>query len=357
MKVKINLRNQGIRLRYLDELRGFAALYVVLYHLLKMSNASTKISIWIEKLIGYGGSGVTIFFVLSGFSMALTWPKYISSSSPIKNFYIARIFRIVPLFYFWIIISLARDYIFKSGDLGVHQAKEILINFLFIFNLIKDYQYSVVWAGWTIGVEMIFYLIFPEIKKYLHNSLKKLLLLIFFNIAIVIIFVNKNELFTGVEFFIFIPTFLSGMFIYIFFRKIKKINNKISKITLVIGILGVIYLIYSRKENLYFYYLSVFFYSVIIYGISERGYIFKEINALKFTGKISYSIYLNHPSIIYILRPVYSEIEKSNLTGDVVFAICSLLTMAIVIPISCLTYYFIEKPFIHMGKNYINKLS
>lgn len=50
-------------------------------------------------------------------------------------------------------------------------------NVLFIFNFIPGKQSSIAWAGWTIGVEMAFYVVFPIIYKYSKTLLSSVLVL------------------------------------------------------------------------------------------------------------------------------------------------------------------------------------
>lgn len=69
-----------------------------------------------------------------------------------------------------------------------------------------------------------------------------------------------------------------------------------------------------------------------------------------YLGKISYSLYLNHPTLVYILIPVYLAIYKLGLGSIVAFFICAILTTCILIPISSLTFRFIEAPGMAWGK-------
>jgi peptidoglycan/LPS O-acetylase OafA/YrhL len=58
------------RLLSVDSLRGIAALYVVFFHLLYVAKPSPTISNYILKaVLDFGGTGVYLFFVISGFSL------------------------------------------------------------------------------------------------------------------------------------------------------------------------------------------------------------------------------------------------------------------------------------------------
>jgi peptidoglycan/LPS O-acetylase OafA/YrhL len=73
-----------------------------------------------------------------------------------------------------------------------------------------------------------------------------------------------------------------------------------------------------------------------------------------FLGKISFSLYLNHPTVILLLGPVYKSIYGLDLHVTILFGLCILLTTGILIVLSYGTYRLIEQPGIRLGSK-INK--
>ena len=132
-------------------LRGFSALLVVLFHLGP-----------IYEPLGvpqFGGGGVDVFFVISGFLMAYTNnADSISGAAFFKN----RIRRIVPLY--WLItlfvfcLALMTTGLMKS----VHTSWTELLQSLFFISFTRDGALAgpVLFLGWTLNYEMLFYLIF-----------------------------------------------------------------------------------------------------------------------------------------------------------------------------------------------------
>ena len=60
------------RLHFLDSLRGLAAIYVVFFHVLMVSASGPTISNFLlSQFVHFGGTGVFLFFVISGFSLSL----------------------------------------------------------------------------------------------------------------------------------------------------------------------------------------------------------------------------------------------------------------------------------------------
>ena len=128
----------------LTSLRFFAACYVLLFH--------TRGGRWFHA----GYTGVTLFFVLSGFILAYNYP--VIPAGKRARFYIARFARIYPLYLFSWIIKL--HYL-----LGVAKTWYIITgSFLYLFLLqtwVPAFRQVFSSGSWTMPVETFFYLVFP----------------------------------------------------------------------------------------------------------------------------------------------------------------------------------------------------
>lgn len=77
----------------------------------------------------------------------------------------------------------------------------------------------------------------------------------------------------------------------------------------------------------------------------------------RFFGTISYSLYLIHPFIVDQLKSAYAFIYGHAIwSTDLALFLCIVLTLLIAIPVSLLTYHFIESPGIRLGKKVMAKL-
>ena len=92
-------RDNKRRLEFLDALRGLAAAYVVVYHTILIPQPSLALPRWATTLAMGGYTGVTLFFMVSAFSLYFTMPLRLRESHPTRAFYLHRFFRIAPLFY------------------------------------------------------------------------------------------------------------------------------------------------------------------------------------------------------------------------------------------------------------------
>jgi peptidoglycan/LPS O-acetylase OafA/YrhL len=71
---------------------------------------------------------------------------------------VSRFFRIAPLFYLLVLAT----WLYAFRRFGIrHGWDEIALSVTFLFNLVPGCETGVVRASWTVGVEMLFYLVFP----------------------------------------------------------------------------------------------------------------------------------------------------------------------------------------------------
>ncbi|MFA1645349.1 MAG: acyltransferase family protein, partial [Enterobacteriaceae bacterium] len=148
----------------LNSLRGVAAVLIVIFHVLGIHGL--KIPPQFSVVPAYFGLGVPLFFVISAFSLFLSTTSRVGKEGWLSSYAIRRFMRIAPLFYFIavfyvIYIPLQFDsYISPMSFLGTISL---------LFNLMPGNHESMVWAGWTIGVEVLFYLIVPYLLVFVRN--------------------------------------------------------------------------------------------------------------------------------------------------------------------------------------------
>lgn len=365
------------RLDAVDALRGLAALYVLVYHVVFIPKPNLAVPGWASPFVINGGTGVTLFFVVSAFCLCLSMRLHKQEQSPTLSFYLRRVFRIAPLFYFVIVFYLVRDNVlFRT----VHSWKEILLSVSFGFNFVPGEHMGFVWASWTLGVEMVFYLFFPVFFRYFNNWWKSavfFLLTIFvaagyaYMIAHLPIDDSHRSSFIQFSFLCQLPIFALGMVAFFVFERFiqGKSRSKVSGLALVgISILwysamvgvdpfGFYDLVPGRfKHFLYGYYTQAMIYSVLLLGllILPLGLFVNRLT--RFYGEISYSVYLNHPTLVFVLAPAYSSVYALGLHPTLQYGACLLLTLAPLTVISYCTYRFIERPGMAMGKRLIKSV-
>ena len=157
--------NQNItKFQQIDILRGLAILMVIIVHVSQIISGDLVFKF----IFAYGQMGVQMFFLASAFTLSYSMDYRHEEKNAIKFFFLRRFFRIAPGYYVGIIIyfliSLLLNHLSISDSLGInHDPKNIIINILFLNGLLPEENNNVVPGGWSIGTEMIFYLIFPLI--------------------------------------------------------------------------------------------------------------------------------------------------------------------------------------------------
>jgi len=154
------------RLQGIDSLRGVLACGVMAYHYLLWTSLSVGATG--DRIFGaIGIYAVEAFFVISGMSLAFAYRRIdFGSLETLGNFAIRRFFRIAPLFYLVLVATLALKaaavLILHDPRVALPSLSQLLGNLSLLFGLTGPEQ-SLVIAGWSIGVEMVFYLLFPAL--------------------------------------------------------------------------------------------------------------------------------------------------------------------------------------------------
>ncbi|MFA5432940.1 MAG: acyltransferase [Candidatus Paceibacterota bacterium] len=157
----MNIKN-SIFIPQLNSLRFFAAIAVVIFHFGKWSYPFNN-----GILNDYASAmnlAVSFFFVLSGFIMITVYEhlKIFSWKNTIK-FYLKRIIRIVPL-YIIALLLVSLGYLFSSNiELSIINFVESLF---FLQAWIPTDALILNFTGWSLSVEMFFYLLFPFIVPF-----------------------------------------------------------------------------------------------------------------------------------------------------------------------------------------------
>ena len=333
------------RYPYLSALRGLAALWVVMVHVAHMPNPKMALPWWLQTFVGSGVMGVNLFFLVSAFSLCLTMPKHENEERPYLGFLLRRFFRIAPLFYLMIILTYF---------LGIFPLswKRVLANVSFGFNFIPGtgYQTSVVLAGWTIGVEMAFYLMFPFIYARTRSVVLAIRALV---IALVVAtvflsvigsLVADRQEYVDQSIFGLTPMFMFGIIaFYVVPIAAEWKNKRAIGAALLMSVPLQFYIIVREIVP----FGAPLYWQGPMFGCLLIGlYLFPIkplVNAATvWLGNISYSLYLVHSPIVFLLFPIYRRLESFKLSQIETYGLAFGITLLLVIPVATLTFYGLE---------------
>jgi len=184
------------RVAELDGLRGAAVLFVLIHHYVLREGATAPGSAasFLQRFASLGWTGVDLFFVLSGFLIGGILMDARLSPSYFKTFYVRRFFRIIPIYYLWIVcyiglVAFARPFLSSLSPLGRAASADFSVyaHFAFLQNvgIVHLKGLAGVWLNpaWSLAVEEQFYLVAPLVIRLV--SPRRLLLFLVAVIACV----------------------------------------------------------------------------------------------------------------------------------------------------------------------------
>jgi exopolysaccharide production protein ExoZ len=145
----------------LDQLRGILAFSVMIYHYTEWHGFILP---WVfqKPLELLGIYAVCTFYSLSGCALFIVYHNRKINNGLLKEFWIKRTFRIVPLFWLATLLVIVTQ---KSSSISWHEYLDpwrMFLNFSLLFSWIEPGAYYATGA-WSIGNEWAFYTMFPLI--------------------------------------------------------------------------------------------------------------------------------------------------------------------------------------------------
>ncbi len=354
------------KLKFVDSLRGLAILGVLMVHCGMTGSGHDSMPDSLVTFLNSGQYGVQLFFLTSSFTLFLS---YTSRSTNIinikKNFFIRRFFRIVPLYYaglLYYIIERVVGFNFFSTGLLLNEFSwgAFLSNIFFIHGILPSWINSYVPGGWSITVEMTFYLLFPFIfskVKNLNDSILFFLLTLFILTGLNFL-LTTNIYWDKMNFLYYylpnqMPVFALGIMVnFLIVEKDKTIKNS----TLVLTLFAGLFFCYIQIGVHILFSLAFF---LLLYILSKKEYKILVNPITIYIGKISYSMYITHFGIIYFLNRIgfvnYIIVDSpwsSVLNYIIRFAFLLILTIGL----STITFKIIEVPFQNIGASIIKKI-
>lgn len=363
-----------VRLDFLDSLRCVAIFYVIVSHLALIPQPNLMIPDWMSAFIINGGNaGVSLFFVLSAFSLSYAMDARANEYRLNRNFYIRRFFRIAPLFYLMILIYWIRD----AAVFGImHPVYEILINASLLFNLAPAHITGFVWASWTIGVIALLYLIFPLIHKFVRTLIAAAA---FFVLSVFVAlmwtyfimhygetigYVNADNMnfVLGFGFLQQLPVFACGIVTYRLFSgylgKMNQRRKNIYGMILMVSFVSFYAILLTGYFQTIFWGINILHgicFSLLVLGLGLKPFRLLVNPKTVYPGKASYSMYLFHPIFIFTFIPLYYRCYGNLPTETLGYLASLLITLVPLTVISLISYRYIERPGIALAEKLIKK--
>lgn len=151
------------RYNNLDGLRAYAAIGIVMMHVLENSSYNVH-GLFFNKVIPSFTDFTFLFMVISAFSMCCGYyEKFKSGKVDIERFYKRRFQRLWPFFAILCTIALVMSFSLKS-------VFEWFADLTLMFGLIPHNNIEIIGVGWFIGLIFVFYMMFPFFVFLIGNK-------------------------------------------------------------------------------------------------------------------------------------------------------------------------------------------
>lgn len=348
------------RLAFIDALRGFACLWVIAVHahgawvtnpddVSKLSWQYPLLSFW-----GLGMKGVDLFIVLSGF--CLSWPVFrpdgsVDVSRVGKAFFLRRFWRIVPVYYAALLFAV----LLLSSGLPKFAPYTGLLDvvpcLLGIQNVLTGFAGRINGSLWSIALEVQLYALFPIVVRLISRFRVQIVCAALFILGLVsgvldayIVAPNVIGYFSLLG---RVGQFAAGVYVAWLVRTNSVprplLTVSLASIGLVLGVLAHIGKGGNVVHGLTFSSFAVFFGCLMLMFVQFRNqtWLSSPIGlVLCKVGLVSYSIYVVHFPIVYLMAPLKSLFGTTPISQMASFFVTGFPAILIV---GCAMYLLVER--------------
>ena len=360
----------------LTGIRGLAAMMVVSFHLFALAGPrvlSVTLGGWqitYHWLITCGWMGANLFFVLSGFLLAIPFVRNIDDAGAqvrVVPYLTRRFHRVVPAYWFQILVLATILWLTaKLPDWST-----IILHFAFMQNISDVHAFELNRVYWTLPTEFGYYLLLPLFAAlatlFASNKRAAWLMLSVVLIAFAVAYrvvayagvadaTIDKKVFALLQLPGLIDHFAIGMLLaWVYVRHAAAVSSRTADGVMLAGLLGVVsmmalldhvYADYWNGHILIFigYTITACFIGLLVLGVALAGRLSRALFAnpmMLALGIVSYSLYLWHLPIQFWTQKL---LDHFSVSGDRLWWL-----IAISIPLSMLaatlSYYWIERPF------------
>lgn len=306
---------------------------------------------FMSPLMGAGARGVQLFFMVSAFTLFLSWKARTSTeATPWSNFYIRRAARILPMWWIACVLYMA----LKGKPIN-----ETAATAFFYFGLAQHALPSVIPGGWSIFAEESFYLFLPVLAATLTTTARAG---VFFAFGIAVqklwwiaaaalqLPANNDAIFYSPFNHLF--AFAAGIYLFQIWKDQREEPGSGIQYDALALSSGLIFWTFNSEVllgsiPLFFVFAAAMKNSPVIGRLARSS-------ALRLAGRYCFSAYLLHfiavKEIGIILNP-----QLGGLPAEARLAIYLPLVITISMAVSAATFHVIEKPMIGMGKRIIRR--
>lgn len=344
--------DSSTRIKFIDGLRAIAVIMVMLFHFYYQQLAGAGdvavTPIIFQQLVQFGNMGVYIFFVISGFIVSYVTYDRVRSWKFIASFIVKRQVRLDPPFWLAILvgITLAAISVHLLGNpVYMPSFSDVLVNAFYLFDFYG--RYDIIRVGWTLCLEIQFYLMFITLIYLLTRfcsaiSLRTGIHLLFF------LFSLWTYYFFSASWDAFI---LKYWFIFFYGVSITlRIKGELDQRIFFLILITPFCLIGTDASMTPIYFSAGTAFLIYLSFKLKRSNVWLSSRFFQFYGLISYSLYLTHCLVGNKLIRVLKSILDWNPEGTLLTGLILGISFIISTIFAYFFYLFIERRSIRWSK-------
>ena len=350
----------------LNGVRFIAAFWVIIHHIEQYKEKfGYDNQLFYTRFIRLiGPLSVFLFFVLSGFLITslLLVEKERTNTINIKSFYMRRVLRIWPLYYFTVFLGLfvlpSITYLNISGEtelIHLNFTEKLILYLLILPNIVTGVFKHIPYLSqnWSIGVEEQFYYFWPWVIRQTKASRLLIVMIIFFALfyvtrSLTVLYMPETGWWKYLSEFIkslrITCMILGAIGAYLTYFKL---NSKLVQfifhkgfqiglyLTLILMLTFGVYLPGINQE------VYALIFTLILMNLAKNpvSILSLENPIFNYLGKISYGMYMYHTIAVVIGVKISHSFNNSNFVSYPISYILTIIMAGI-------SYQFFEKPFL-----------
>ncbi|MBW2413537.1 MAG: acyltransferase [Deltaproteobacteria bacterium] len=351
----------------LDGLRGLAATVVVIRHAFNAVTIDPELRRQVLEsplaLFLNAQGAVQLFFVLSGYVLAMSLAGGLGGAA-VPRFFVRRVFRIHPPYVFAVLFAWCASFFYLQTGAGAgltpwlreSAAVHIGVGELALALLFPGEASGQLTVGWTLRVELIFSFLLPLLVLIAVRTHAWVLLVV----ALLGLWLplSLNVAWYGIDFALGVLAYLHRERLVGLVRALPApaaAAAGIGALALLCspmllgwhsGVLGVLA---SGFDPLSIVLMAAGSFALIVVVLARPGAgRVLSIPPIRFLGRVSFSLYLLHHTILLLIAPITSR--------PVNFFVLMPLLLALSLVAAELSYRFVERPSIALGRHLSHRL-
>lgn len=309
-----------------DTLRGIAILMVLVLHGIVMTTGLEGYP-RLGELANRLGSGVQLFFVISGFVITASMDRALHYGDGISGFLLRRAAKLLPLYVLFIHLHIAffllwsriePDPTFYRNSVTSDNLNwsNYLAHILFLQGFLSSYMNTLLDGGWSIVCEVYFYILMPfalyRITKNVKSAIWTLGGGLVLSMGFSMLFGKQLGTFGYYAFPVQLPCFIMGIVCYRAREHVVPALSPQVQIAIA-GLMTLLFLGFTRLEGapLGGHVVMSLFFAVALFLLRVRSGA-GLAGVMQWIGRQSYALFLIH---ILVLKIAYSTVLAYGLPG------------------------------------------